>query len=414
MRLGIVIAFAFLSGCGDPPGDPGVQIDSASPDYGPLVGGTTITITGSGFRAAGAGASRVLIASREAPVASVIDDTRIEVVIPPGEQPGDAEVVVLNSAGSARALGIFHYSTPPTITGVTPETVLFSSTQTVMTVTGTGFLAEGASPVAVVVDNQLVTDVVVTSDTSLSFTAPLGRPFARPRVTVVALRGRAVLERSYRYTPSTRPGLLLFSAFGPSFAMFYDPADGSTVPIPWIAGASFRPTSITRDDHGDYWAIDRFQRFGRIDLDRQQLIEPIQSNAVIPTFARVGDRHVAIARIGGAQFGTFDPATGGFTGLATIPCCGSYGMAHDGTTLFFAARGGTDKAIAPLDPLTGETGTPIEITGVPGIHIEEMRFFQGTLYATSRDGRLVTIDPQTGIASVVANPGRFNAMEVYE
>jgi hypothetical protein len=48
------------------------------------------------------------------------------------------------------------------------------------------------------------------------------------------------------------------------------------------------------------------------------------------------------------------------------------------------------------------------------LHIEEMRFYQGTLYATSRDGTLVTIDPATGTVTLLAAIVRANAIEVFD
>lgn len=67
-----------------------------------------------------------------------------------------------------------------------------------------------------------------------------------------------------------------------------------------------------------------------------------------------------------------------------------------------------------IDPATGALGTPIELTGVTNLHIEEMRFFAGTLYATSRDGNLVAIDPHTGAVTVREAILRASAMEVFE
>ena len=263
---------------------------------------------------------------------------------------------------------------------------------------------------------MLAADVVVTSDTELTFTAPVGRPFARPRITVIDQRGRASLDRSFEYRPSNRRGLLLFTPFGPGFAVFFDPVDRATVAIPWISTLSLRATSVVRGPRGELWALDRYQRFGKLDLDRQQLQQTTQSTAVIPAMVRAGDRYFAIARIAGARFGSFDPDTGVFAQIGTeaLPCCGSFGIAFDGTTLYYASVAGAGRTITPIDPLTGISGTPVPITGVPGIHVEEMRFLDGTLYAANRDGTLVAIDPVTGIATAIAGIGRSNAMEVYD
>ena len=102
-----------------------------------------------------------------------------------------------------------------------------------------------------------------------------------------------------------------------------------------------------------------------------------------------------------------------------IPCCGSFGLASDGTTLYFTSRsflpgGGAQVTINSFDPVTGELGTPVVVQS-PTIHIEEMRFWRGTLYAVTRDAALVTVDPATGeVESVPIPPERYKAMEVFE
>lgn len=406
------LVLAVLAGCDGSSTDP-PRIASATPSYGPLVGGTRITLTGTGFASGGAAPNRVLVAGREAPLVATVDDTTLEVVIPAGEQPGEAELVVWNGHGNGVATGIFRYSTPPTITSIAPSTVLFTSRSTLVTVTGSGFLDEGAGDVIVVVDGQLATDVEVTSDTALTFTAPPGRPLMQPDLELVDGRGRATQPRAFRYIPSARGGLLLFPSSG-AFAVFFDPIDHSTVTIPRVAFA-IRFTAVVRDERGDYWGVDRSRRFGRIDMTTQTLEAPILTQGGFPTMIRVGDAYVALER-DSLRFGRFDPRTGSFTGIgaAELPCCGSFGLASDGT-IYFTARQGAAVSINTIDLTTGAVGTPVTITAPAGFHVEEMRFFDGTLYASSRNGTLVTIDPITGATAVLpVNLGRFSAMEVFE
>jgi hypothetical protein len=415
MRRLTCLALLVAAGC-DGGAAPQLHISAAAPAYGPLVGGTRITLTGTGFAADAAGPNRVLVAGREAPLAAAVDDSTLDVVIPPGEQPGDAEIVVLNRHGNAWATGIFRYSTPPTITGVAPASVVFSSGSTVVTVTGTGFADEGGGDVTVVVDGQVATGIEVTSDSSLTFVAPPGQALVSPDLELVNGRGRATRPRAFRYTPSARGGLLLFPPFTAAFAVFFDPVDNSAVTIPWVGSPAIRFTAVVLDDNGDYWGVDRSLRFGRLDMRAQRLDSPIQTQGWFPSMTRVGGKYVAIER-GSRRFGAFDPVTGSFTpiGAATLSCCGSYGLASDGTTLYFTAREGAAVTITPIEPTTGEAGAPVAITAALGFHVEDMRFFAGRLYAASRDGTLVEIDPTTGATTVVPVGllGRFNAMEVF-
>ncbi len=403
-----------LAACGREPTT--LQIERAIPAYAPVVGGTTIRITGAGFQADEAGPSRVLIASREAPLARTVDDATLEIVLPPADQPGDAEVVVLNRHGNARATGILRYSAAPTIDAASPADVVFSSTSTVVTLTGSGFLDEDAGTPRVIVDGQLGTDVTVASDTSLTFVAPTGVALVRPDIEVINQRGTATEARGFRYTPSDRAGLLLFSVSSSQFALFYDPTDHSTIPIPRATGSPTRFTAVVRDEQGDYWGADRSRRFGRIDMRTQRLASPSALQAWLPAVTRVGDAYVGVSR-NVLRFGRIDPATGAFTtiGDEEIPCCGSYGLASDGTTLYFTAPSTTAPTITPIDPVTGIAGTPVPIIASAGFHVEDMRFFHGTLYVTSRDGTLVTLDPLTGVVTPLpVNLGRANAIEVFE
>lgn len=411
MARASVVVFLALAACADESAT--LRITAADPPYGPLVGGTQITLSGAGFAAAG-DPPRVLIGGTEAPLVAVIGDGALSIVVPPGQQPGDAEVVVLAGDAYARARGVFRYSTPPAIASVAPGDVLYSSAVTQITVTGSGFLDEGAGDVSVVVGGTLATDVTVTSDTTLTFTAPPGTPLVQPEIDVYDTRGRATQRRGFRYIPSTRGGLLLFTAAGSPFAVFYDPVDGSTVPIPRIGAPQVRFTAVVRDERGDYWGVDRSRRFGRIDTTVQALEAPIQTQGWFPAMVRHGDRDLTIER-GSLHFGTFDPISGGFTQIGTdaVACCGAFGLAADGDTIYITGRQGTSVVLNTIDPDTGTLGTPVVLTASTSFHVEEMRMFEGALYATSRDGTLVRIDPTTGVVTTLASLGRFNAMEVF-
>lgn len=415
MRSALLLAFA-LAACSTEPSAGRLEVERATPSYGPLVGGTVIALHGAGIRPS----ARVLIGGREAPLVRVIDDARLELVIPPGDQPGDAEVVVFDTSGSDSVRGIFRYSAPPSITDVSPDDVVAASTETVVTVTGHGFRDEGAGELHLLVGGQVVTDITIENDRTLTFVAPAGRPFARPELELINVRGRAVAPRAFRYTPGARPGLLLFPRWGASFAVFYDPVDRTTVAVPALSGSVPRLRSVVRDDEGEYWAMDIGNRIGRLDLDTQTLSELVPTTTRIPAMARVGDKIIGIARNlgGGGRFGTLDLATGGFSVLGTTSlfCCGSYGIAADGTTVWFTARQDASTVyVNTLDPATGAVGTPVMLAGATGFRVEELRSWNGTLYATSALGTLVELDPATGAVTTLTSPAeRYSALDTFE
>lgn len=411
MRAAWALAVVGLVACG---GDEGaVRVDRADPPYGPVIGGTRITLEGSGFTAAGTTSTRVQFDGRDAPLVATLDDGALDVIVPPGDRAGDVEVVVLSGDRIARATGIFRYSAPPTITSVEPADVLASSTSTRVTVSGTGFADEGAGDVTVVLDGQaLFADVL--NDRTLTFVAPPGRPLVEPDLEVLDRRGRALVRRAFRYAPSLRPGLLLFPRIG-AFAVFFDPADLSTTTISWFQGATIRFSAVVLDARGDYWALDRARRWGRLDMKAQRIEAILAVQGWMPTVLRVGRDHFALDR-SAARFGRFDPGSGQFSpiGDAPLPCCGSYGLATDGATTYFTARGPDGPELNTVDPATGEVGTPVPLLGAPAFSVEEMRFFGGTLYAVSRDNTVVTIDPATGeVTALPLPPNRYTAMELY-
>ncbi len=401
-------------GC-DGGADP-VEVTGAVPAYGPLVGGTQITLFGSGFSSSIASPIEVLIGGRAAPLAAVIDEGSISVVIPPGREPGDAEVVVLSGDRNARATGVFAYSTPPTVATVTPAKVLYSAAGTELTLTGTGFLAEDAGPVAVLIDGVASAEVEVTSDTTLTFTVPGGQALSAPDVEVVNRRGRATRPQAFRYTPSEGRGLLLFPRVG-AFAVFYDPIARTTVPVPRLPGAAVRFNAVVRYANGEYWGMASDSRFGRLDLSRQVLEGSVLGPSRFPSLIRVGDGLVGIDRTT-LHVGRFDPFTAVFTPITVepLPASGSLGLASDGEVAYVTHRAAASPMIAPIDLDTGVVGPGVRLIGPLGLHIEDMRFFAGTLYAASRTGTMVTIDPTTGVVTPVAVPGvgRFTAMEVFE
>ncbi len=401
-----LVVFALLAGCSDELVPP--RLASATPDHGPLLGGTTIVLGGVGFDRSTP--VRVLIGGREAPLARATGDTTLEVVIPPGDRTGDAEVILLADRTTTSAAHLFHYSAPAVIDTVAPAEVLHDSTTTTVTVTGHGFLEEAAGKLDVLVDGQLATDVVVRSDSTLTFTAPPGTAFVQPDLQVLDLRGTAKKPRGFRYRPGPRGGLVLFSRFGGAFAVFFDPAAGTSFAIPRLATASTF-TTVVLDEHGEYWAFDRGQRWGRIDMRTQDLVAPTQTTVLFPAMVRVGSRYYAIERYT-QQFGRFDPSTAMFTPIGAVPCCGSYGLASDGTTLWIVGRAAGTVAISTIDPATGALGPAVPIVATAGLHIEELRWFGGVLYGTNANQTLLAIDPTTGATTVMpVSPGRANAME---
>lgn len=411
VRLSSLLLLTVL-GCGGSAGPETPTITAVSPAFGPLAGGSTVTITGTGFTFDGAEPDRVVIGGQEAVLASAIDDGTLEVVLPRGSAAGDAPVVVYNRNGHVTATGVFRYSLVPAITSVTPHDVVFDSITTKVIVTGSGFKDDNAGDVVVTVAGAPAVDVQVNSDTELSFTATPGVPLSLHDVEVTDARGSATKTNALRYVPSLAKGFLMFSKSAATYAWFFDPVAKSLVRVP--NSPDRVPTSrpgyraLVVDAAGDYWAHSRDGLFGKIDFQTQSLVKPISLGARITAMVRKGAEVFAVTRSG--RFGKIDLATGSFTliGAANIDCCG-FGVATLNGTMYVASEHG----ISTIDPVSGLQGALIPLS--PVYHFADLRELDGVLYAFTKDGKLISIDPSSGISSLVVDFGvEVSAMETFQ
>ena len=172
----LAVAFWALRG-------PGPKIMIVTNDSAPIIGGTKMIITGSGFTTNGR--TRVLIGAVEATKLEVSGRETIIVDTPPSP-PGTFGVTVINPDGRrAHLADTFTYSAlKPVITSITPDSGPTSGGFEVK-LTGHGFKA---SAIRVKVDTVLV-PAVVTDDSNLSFTAPPMSEAKQVNVAVISADG---------------------------------------------------------------------------------------------------------------------------------------------------------------------------------------------------------------------------------
>ncbi|MDB5308070.1 MAG: Alkaline phosphatase [Gemmataceae bacterium] len=139
-------------------------VTSISPTSGPTAGGTTVTITGTGFT----GATAVTFGGTAATSFTVDSDTQITAATPAGAA-GAADVAVTTAGGTATATGAFTYVAAPAIAVVSPSSGPAAGGTTV-TITGTGFT--GATDVTFGGVSGI--GLTVVSDTQITVTTPAG------------------------------------------------------------------------------------------------------------------------------------------------------------------------------------------------------------------------------------------------
>lgn len=146
---------------------PGPTLTSVSPPTGATAGGTSVTLTGTGFT----GATGVTFGGTAATSVVVTNATTITCTTP-ARADGTASVLVTTPGGTNAANTLFTYVAPllpPTLTSVNPST---GSTVggTVVTLTGTGFT--GATNVTF--GGAAATNRTVVDSTTITCTTPVG------------------------------------------------------------------------------------------------------------------------------------------------------------------------------------------------------------------------------------------------
>ena len=179
--------YTFVSG---PP-----VVTGVSPNFGPVTGGTTVTITGTNFTDANA---VVFGPANPATTFTIVNFTTIVATAPIG-QLGVYDVQVSNPSGTSGTVTAdqYTYTSPPvpTVTGVSPASGP-STGGTAVTITGTGFA--GALSVNFGSGNPSAT-YTVSSSSAITATAPPG-PLGTVDVTVTSAGGTSVASAADEYT----------------------------------------------------------------------------------------------------------------------------------------------------------------------------------------------------------------------
>jgi hypothetical protein len=142
-----------------------LEVTGLSPSGGPAIGGTSVTVIGSGFSGATSvqfGTTSVALSAED-----VLSDSQVSVTTPPGS--GTVDVTVTTPLGTSPTTGADHFNYAPTVNAVSPNSGL-STGGTQVTVTGSGFT--GAT--AVRFGPNIGSGLIVQSDSQLMVFSPGG------------------------------------------------------------------------------------------------------------------------------------------------------------------------------------------------------------------------------------------------
>ena len=182
--------------------NPAPTVSSITPNSGPVAGGITVTITGTGFLAG----ATVSLGGTAATGVNVASSTSITATTP-AHVAGAVTVTVTNSDAQNGSLtnGYTYRNPAPTVTSITPNSGSSAGGNSV-TITGTGFTA-GAT---VSLGGTAATGVSVVSGTSITATAPAHAAGAVNVVVTNSDTQSGTLTNGYTYTTSTGGGPITF------------------------------------------------------------------------------------------------------------------------------------------------------------------------------------------------------------
>ncbi|MEU0071527.1 IPT/TIG domain-containing protein [Streptomyces sp. NPDC006332] len=316
-------------------------VASVSPSQGPAPGGTTVTVTGTGFT----GATTVRFGAKPATSFTVDSSTQITAVSPSGA--GSVNLTVTTSQGTSIQQVPFTYVTSPSLTHLTPTQGPVSGGTTV-TLTGTGFT--GATTVTL--GGVPATSFTVNSATQITAVTPPHTGGAAA-VTVTTPGGTS--------NPDS-PSAYFFYAASPSLATV-TPASGSTA-----GGAT---VALTGNDLLGATAVS----FGGVAATSFTVNSASQITAVTPPHA-TGAVAVTVTTPGG----TSNPAGYVYLTLPTLlSLVPDQGPAHAGTVVTVTGTdlttttevrfGSTPAAFTVVSPTQVTVVAPVGADGPVGVTI---------------------------------------------
>ena len=172
--------------------NPAPTLSGVSPSAGPLGGGTSITLTGTGFLASAA----VSIGGGTCTALNVVSATQIT-CLTPSHSIGSQTITVTNTDNQSASGQTFTYNTAPTLSSVSPSAGALAG-GTTLTVNGSGF---SGTPTVTVGGNPC-TGVTVGSAIQLTCTLPSGTAGAANVVLTNPDSQTATLAGAYTYQPA--------------------------------------------------------------------------------------------------------------------------------------------------------------------------------------------------------------------
>lgn len=299
-ELGTCTVVIDVPGAGTPPGDASFRyivvpsVDQIDPSAGPVAGGTSITIEGTGFDEA----TGVRFGDTDATSFEVLDDTTIAAVTP-ALVAGSYPVRVRNADSDGITVATFTSMAVPTIEGVDPQPIDPAGDQ--VTISGAGLL--GAT--AVSFDGEPAEAFTVLNDATITATTPT-LDLGEVDVTVTTPGGSGEATAQVWPTPTVE------SIDPPA-----GPADGETeititgsgfTGVDEVRVGSSAATDVVVVDDGEITAVVPSGAAGTA----QVTVANPGVDVPAGTFVRMGSPAVELSSFFGTAGGTIDVTAEGF------------------------------------------------------------------------------------------------------
>ncbi|GHU07981.1 hypothetical protein FACS189431_3410 [Alphaproteobacteria bacterium] len=218
-------------------------VATISPNSGPTAGGTSVTITGTGFRnATGTSViSSVLVGTSSCASLNVTSSTSLTCTVPASSLTptnGTVSVSITTVGGVASLSGAYTYRNLPTISNVLPN---YGPTtgDTTVTITGTNFRNSLGNSIvsSVTIGGQAVTPTV-TSSTQMVITTP-AHAAGSVNIVITTSAGTVTGTDAYEYvTPKivvdTDPAMIPVKYTGSTSAPQWQKADANNIGYDWF------------------------------------------------------------------------------------------------------------------------------------------------------------------------------------
>src|SRR5229473_1688039 len=166
------------------------MVTAINPNSGPAVGGTSVTITGTGFTSA----ASVSFGSTPASSITFISDMQITAVSPPGSGIADVTVSTPNGTSATGTADLFTYNpSTPTVAYIEPYSGPTTGGTSVI-ITGSGFMCASS----VKFGSIATSDFKVDSDTQITVVSPPGD--GTVDVTVITPSGTSATTYDDQFT----------------------------------------------------------------------------------------------------------------------------------------------------------------------------------------------------------------------